>query len=402
MSIQHDYYEGLCALAAAGQIAHDELTNLEEHTETCHECRSTLIDFRELASQVLPEYAAKSFPVVPPSGMTPRFIARARSEGIPVKYRDERRGRPRWVPSFGLVAEFVGAVLLVLLSSNFLLSRWRVAHRKNKPNGLPGEILDHNAVAAAELKSQLQTLQNQLDTTEVELATKEESLEIEHSQSQRLVARIAGLEQAGTELRQQLSARDAQIADLTAHRDQLTANLERFRAAKASQDLMLQADQAEVNDLRAKVSTLTDQIDEREQLSAAAEQAKDLIVARNLRIVDVHDNTNGNRPKPFGRIFYTEGKRLIFYAYDLGASNAKVTFWVWGEKSGTVEQAKHLGVLHADDKREGRWVITFDDPQVLAEINTVFVTAESPKKLPTKPSSTRLLEAFLDFAPNHP
>lgn len=404
MSIQHDYYEGLCALAVTGQIAEDEFAALEQHAHTCDKCRSTIVDFRHIAARVLPEYATKQFPLKPPPDMTARFIARARSSGIPLSARNNHPNHRAWLPAFRLVAEFACAILLVVLGSNVLRMHPR---RSQTASGSQPENsrLANVSASSVDLNHQLQALEDRLNQTSRELATKQQSVEAQHSELLRLATRITNLEQADADLRRQLSERDAKLAQLAADRDQLTANLETLRSTKASEDLMLDANRSEIAELRTTIASLNDQIHDNQQLSAAAEQAKDLIVARNLHIVDVHDNAAGNRRRPFGRIFYTEGQKLIFYAYDLGESNklnAKVTFWVWGEKSGTTEQARHLGVLHADDKRDGRWVITFDDPQVLAQINTVFVTAESPKKEPTKPSGNRILVAFLDGAPNHP
>ena len=40
--------------------------------------------------------------------------------------------------------------------------------------------------------------------------------------------------------------------------------------------------------------------------------------ARDLYIAEVYDvGGNGATKKPYGRVFYTKGKSLIFYAYDL-------------------------------------------------------------------------------------
>ena len=46
--------------------------------------------------------------------------------------------------------------------------------------------------------------------------------------------------------------------------------------------------------------------------------------------------------------------------------------------------------------------MTFDDPQVLARINSVFVTVESSKKTMKEPGGRRVLFAFLGDEPNHP
>ena len=145
-----------------------------------------------------------------------------------------------------------------------------------------------------------------------------------------------------------------------------------------------------------------DFVDEAEKGS----DVRDLVVARNLHIIDVHDRDgNGKSQRAFGRIFYTEGKSLIFYAYDLSDPrklDAKVSFYVWGERLGAEKPIRRLGIFHNDDANDGRWVLTFDDPQVLGQINSVFVTVESSKKAIKEPGGRRVLFAFLGDKPNHP
>jgi len=83
-------------------------------------------------------------------------------------------------------------------------------------------------------------------------------------------------------------------------------------------------------------------------------------------------------------------------------SGAKVSFYVWGERLGAEKPIQSLGVFHNDDATDGRWVLTFDDPHVLAQINSVFVTVESPRKAIREPGGRRILFAFLGEKPNHP
>ena len=136
------------------------------------------------------------------------------------------------------------------------------------------------------------------------------------------------------------------------------------------------------------------------------ETFRELVVARNLHIIDVHDRDgDGKNQRAFGRIFYTEGKSLIFYAYDLADPrkvDAKVSFYVWGEHLGAEKPIRSLGIFHNDDVSDGRWVLTFDDPHVLAQIDSVFVTVESSKKAIKEPGGRKILFAFLGDKPNHP
>lgn len=403
MPIQHDYYERLGALAVSGQLAHDELATLREHTQVCEECRRILADFRYISSQIVAVDPNQPLPAKVPAQMTSRFIARARSEGVALKYPERSSARLGWFTR-PLVSKVVAIVIFTLLAAvpmRHWPARW-IFDRAHPSNVIAEVSATRNQ---DDLIRQLQITRAQLNDSTSRLDSNAAELEAARAEMQRLKLRLATLEQTDLKLQQGMATREVELALLSARRDQLSADLENLRAsAKSAEDMASQASRSEIQNLHVQVASLTEELNEREQLSAAAEQAKDLIVARNLHIVDVHDNANGNRPRPFGRIFYTEGQKLIFYAYDLGdaRSNAKVSFYVWGEKSGTGEQAKHLGILHADDKRDGRWVVTFDDPQVLAQINTVFVTAESPRKQPSKPNGNRILVAFLDGAPNHP
>jgi len=73
--------------------------------------------------------------------------------------------------------------------------------------------------------------------------------------------------------------------------------------------------------------------------------------ARSLYITDVVDvDKNGHTRKPFGRIFYTKGKSLVFYAFDLdqhrGLHNA--AFQLWGQRgadrNGSVNMAYFIWI----------------------------------------------------------
>jgi hypothetical protein len=100
-------------------------------------------------------------------------------------------------------------------------------------------------------------------------------------------------------------------------------------------------------------------------------------------------------------MFYTEGKSLIFYAYDLESGRVQnASFQVWGQKAGRSDQAVSLGMLYSDDQKQSRWAMTFNDPKVLREIDSVFVTVEAPGGS-TKPSGQRMMYAFLLNQANH-
>jgi hypothetical protein len=123
-------------------------------------------------------------------------------------------------------------------------------------------------------------------------------------------------------------------------------------------------------------------------------------------VINVHDaDGRGKEKKSFGRVFYTEGKSLIFYAYDLDEkklANANDAFHAWGERLGQPSSVKSLGFLYVDDKQQKRWVVKVDDPQQLATIDSVFVTLEPHSDANEVPRGHKILYAFLGGVANHP
>jgi hypothetical protein len=216
-----------------------------------------------------------------------------------------------------------------------------------------------------------------------------------------LAAQIAALVGQLGQMKQRSVAKDAEIADLENQVQRRGAQNADHVASLAESQIQLR----ELRELREQLAERDATISDQRQMLAAGRQARDLIVARNLHIIDVHDNKgDGQRQKAFGRIFYTEGKSIVFYAYDLNSAatvKKQVAFYVWGGRLDDKFAAKNLGVFRNDDAGTGRWVLTFDDPHVLKEINTVFVTAESKKNL-GRPDGKQILFAYLGDKPNHP
>jgi hypothetical protein len=137
-------------------------------------------------------------------------------------------------------------------------------------------------------------------------------------------------------------------------------------------------------------------IDQQEELLAHDRDIRDLMGARDLYIAEVYDvSTDGATQKPYGRVFYTKGKSLVFYAYDLdqqaGAKNA--TFQAWGRRGPDSQQALNLGIFYKDTLGKKRWVLKFDDSKMLDRIDAVFVTLE-PSGQSHKPSGKSLLFAY--------
>jgi hypothetical protein len=132
---------------------------------------------------------------------------------------------------------------------------------------------------------------------------------------------------------------------------------------------------------------------------------RELMGARDLYMTEIYDVAGtGETRTPYGRLFYTRGKSLIFYAYDLDEQTGlkkAATFQAWGRRGPDVERAINLGVFYQDNETKKRWILKCNDPKTLAQIDGVFVTVE-PKGGSRKPTSKRLLFASLKIEPNHP
>lgn len=406
----HDHYEQLCAAAVSGQIRPDELSELKEHMNTCADCREFVGDIGAIVGQKIPELAQRSaVPSQKPAGMTDRFIARAHSEGIPLR-KNKQSGikRPKQAGLALFAAGAIAAILTVAVSLKIfkagpIPSRSEVSDRAAQMRASPANgndaIKDTLSRENGELRQRLQDAQAQLDSLTAKLKFEHDALKLAAVQNSKLSSHLPAVEDANAGLRKSLADRELQLA-------QIKEDLVKVESEQEAGRIASQVEEAELNTLRNKVVKLTTELQESEQLSGAAKQAKDLIVARNLHIVDVHDaDESGKRQRAFGRIFYTEGKSLVFYAYDLADPrqlDAKIDFYVWGGKDGSRQSVRSLGIFHRDDENEGRWVVRFDDAGVLARIDSVFVTVESKKKAASQPSGKRILYAFLGNNPNHP
>jgi hypothetical protein len=255
-------------------------------------------------------------------------------------------------------------------------------------------------------------------------------------------------------LRAQMGERDHVIAELRHQLEQQSAEMSRMKSAQTQLEIDLENGQAGRQALlqerseialnfdaaRAKTQSLQDRLDsldrqssedkqratmleakladlyrllhdreatieQQEELLAHDRDIRDLMGARDLYVAEVYDvERTGETKKPYGRVFYTKGKSLIFYAYDLdqqaGVKNAS-TFQAWGRRGPDWQRALNLGVFFVDNSSKKRWVLRFDDPKALAQIDAVFVTVE-PNGGSQKPSKKPLLFAYLHIDPNHP
>jgi hypothetical protein len=258
-----------------------------------------------------------------------------------------------------------------------------------------GDRLSQLEGEKSQLESTLGKLKQELSASQSE----KESLSDELTTANEKLAALT-IKATGASERSSADLQDAQnkVATLQSRVETL---LERY----AESEVKLGVQKQMREDLAAKLDTTEEELRRQNDLKSAKLELGDLVAARNLHIVDVYDaDSNGKRQRSFGRVFYIEGKSLVFYAYDLdapGQFKANMVFHVWGEKAGVREVAHSLGILHKDDG-QSRWAMTFDDPRVLVKINSVFVTTEVASKQYNEPHGKKVLYAYWGNQPNHP
>jgi hypothetical protein len=242
-----------------------------------------------------------------------------------------------------------------------------------------------------ELRHQLEAVTAALDETRTAQTRLDHEGKARGTASQEVVRQHA-------ELTEKLSKAQADAETLQSKLDSL--------AQQSSQDLArTTALETEVKDLTQQLQRRDATVDQQQELLAHDRDIRELMGARDLYIAEVYDVArSGATQKPYGRVFYTKGKSLIFYAYDLdqqaGLKNAR-TFQAWGRRGPDQQQALNLGIFYVDSAAKKRWVLKFDDARTLAQIDAVFVTVE-PNGGSHKPSGQPLLFTYLKIEPNHP
>jgi hypothetical protein len=410
---EHEHFDELCTLVASGLASEDEIRELQHYLQISAECRDRFGDFAHLSAGILS--ARNRWEQHPPEGMTERFVARAMAEGIPL--RQPVKVFPVWASRRSLVwtgAVAAGVMIAILAIGNLrrlnnIVPSYHnaaAAHSSGSEGTTASTTTDGKAAAgyrsAEEAIKRLQVTLNATNADKQDLVQKladlNDQIKTNAAHEGNLTAQIAELQSQLEQLKQQSIAKDAQLADLS---NQQKQNEVRNAAQLAS----MVDSQFQIRTLKGQLSDREAAIQDQRQMLAAGSQARDMIVARNLHIIDVHDNNGeGQRQRAFGRIFFTEGKQIVFYAYDLNNAakvKAQVSFYVWGGKLSNEHSVKNLGIFRSEDAEAGRWVLTFDDPHVLAEINTVFVTAESKKNV-VHPEGKPILFAYLGDKANHP
>jgi hypothetical protein len=393
----HTRYEELTALAAAGLLSDDELAELHEHLSACPDCRKDVQELRNLFRRGFPltrgfSNSLKAMNDQPDAGAFGRFLARAGSAGLRIS-RSSERSMPAPRFRLGYLAAFAGALAALVLAAILYvpaLSRHEAA--KAERQGDVAKLATQLAARDQELAS----LQRQLRDLNVQLGNALKTAETYRREGQ----------QKGVQVEQSTSKRVQLQDELQNGEKQLQAaneEIARIKQLRATDKASLDAQRLRIREISDQLRVADATLDMEQQLSAEGKDIRELLVARQLRVVDVRDmDDNGKPAQTFGRVFLTEGKSLMFFAFDLNDAkglSGRPRYQVWGELAGKKGSAHSLGVLSIDDKAQNRWALRVENPALLKDVNYVYVTTSSSTG---ENNGQRMLYAFLGEPGNTP
>jgi hypothetical protein len=429
----HDKFLELCAISTSGDLTEEEQKDLQAHLAECSGCRNALKEFEaaadigmpllypQLASpdslepNSIPTEVAKATPSRPTA-----HIETAHKEREPIEQSSElrfphRNGHRQMQVNWNYVwMPFAAAVVLTIALGIYSFQvgkhkgqevvratpsttdtrvdalEQRISDAGHDREVLRAQLVDRDRVIA-ELRRQVENQSAALNETKSAQISLEQSLQSDAAEKQRVA-------QERSNVSHQLDTAQTSL-------QKTQAELDSLRQQRAQDQSRADSLEAQIRDLHGQLRDREQDLGKQQELLAHDRDIRELMGARDLYIAEVYDVArDGQTQKPYGRVFYTKGKSLIFYAYDLdqqaGLKNAS-TFQAWGSRGLDRRQATSLGVFYEDNLAKKRWVLKFDDPKKLEQIDAIFVTVE-PNGGSHKPSGKPLLFAYLKVDPNHP
>jgi len=434
----HEKYLELAAASTAGDLNPEEEKLLREHLVVCPDCRRAIKEFEAaveigvpMLSSDLDQTSPKKANNVPAESSPAEVIAESEAQSAPAPLppqlqrgtnavgSSQRNSHARTGLNWNLVWLPLAAAILLTVALGIY------SYRVGKGRGV--EIAQANLpLPDLDARIKLQALEQQLS----DAGHEHELLRTKVAERDRLISDLRGqmdaqssalaeIEVAQAALENAVQSREAEKQRLLAQEhEKLSRELETAEAAlrktqseldsllqrRAQDDQQATGLEAQLKDMSRLLRDREKTIDRQEELLAHDKDIRELVGARDLYIAEVYDvGRDGSTQKPYGRVFYKRGKSLIFYAYDLdqqpGAKAA--TFQAWGRRGPDTQQALNLGLFYKDTVGKKRWILKFDDPKTLDQIDAVFVTLE-PDGQSHKPSGKSLLFAYLKVNPNHP
>ena len=422
--------DDLCLDYLSSELSVEETKSLEDHLSECLQCRQSIGEYRTILRSglsLIPDEAGDdltldSVPWSIQEGEKKLYAAIEAQAGTRDPFeRVKDETKPRETSEARLANFFLPSNLRVQLASAASLILAAVLGMYIYGIGLKrgreqSQVVEQSKSDNAPWRAHLESLGHEKDQLESSLSDRElvisglrAQLKEQRKQNEALQATFQAADQEAREQTEEASAeRNTLVRKVEDEQGLLAATqkkLDALEQAKASDALRVTSLENQMGFMSQSLKDKDSTIDEQQRFLASDRDIRDLMGARDLYIAEVSDvGGNGKRKKPYGRVFYTKGKSLIFYAYDLdqepGVRNAS-TFQAWGLRGPDRNTALNLGAMYVDNATNKRWALRFDDPEALKKINAVFVTVE-PSGASPAPRGKQVLFAYLGEEPNHP
>ncbi len=264
---------------------------------------------------------------------------------------------------------------------------------------IPPATTESNSLVTDQLRRHEEILEQEVAALKAERSRIEHDLQLRDDDNKQLQNATTGMKEEMVTLTTELQATRATQAKAEEAVQQLKSERESDQSA-------IQVQNREIRSLNERLQEQSSLKERDQDVLAAETKLRELVGARNLHIVDVYDtDANGKTKKAVGRVFYTQGQSLVFYAYDLSTVRSdagKYAYYVWGRREGNEESVRNLGMLDPDDVSQKRWMLKVNDAKALSNIDRVFVTLEQNGKLDLRPHGKKILSAYLGSPANHP
>jgi hypothetical protein len=435
----HDEFLELCAASTSGELTDDEKKRLQEHLAVCASCQEALRQYESIVGDVIPAIAASEEPEhikannawsheQQEQAEKALFDRLAREDKHPTAEVGSRNSSSILAPctlrfssesAWRNVWLLYAAGILLFCALSFFAYRVGMRRATDVAKVQAQPTTQEASPAQASLEEQLSDAGHDRAVTNAEIAQRDTVIANLRLQLARQSAEISEMKAAQSQLEGSIRAGDASRQGLSQQKTELAQKLESAQNTsnllegrldsldrQSAQDAArAKASEAKVNDLTRELQEQQAALEQRDELLSHDRDVREVMGARDLYIAEIYDVAGtGETKKPYGRVFYTRGKSLIFYAYDLDQQTElkrASTFQAWGRQGPDRQQAINLGVFYEDNGTKKRWILKCDDPKTLAQIDAVFVTIE-PNGGSHKPSSKPLLFAYLKVNPNHP
>lgn len=415
----HQEFQELCALSTTGELTAEEWMRLNDHLAHCGACRQAKRQFERVVAATIPALAEENgatedeenapgpwsiedAEAVLMQSLHGEPLPSMGSSPVSSKSFQWTRARRYAAAALILAACGVGAYRIGLQQGNRMNSAVVPAASPIK-NASPrlNQAVAGSALADAKAASEdrrAAALSDQIRHDQSEMtALKETQSELQGALAQQSADLDRAL-QDRADLEQRLTQAQSNAASLQ-------ARLDLFGSQTSEETAQASSLKAQVADLNTALAEKDSEIARERELLERDRDIRNLIGARNLYIAEIYDVAKtGDTQKPFGRVFYTKDKSLVFYGYDLDQQHgAKETsaFQAWGRRGTDRQHDVSLGLLYQDDASQRRWVLKVNNAKTISQIDAIFVTVE-PKGGSAKPSGKPLLFTYLRLDPNHP